>query len=97
MLSLVLSCIGLYGVTAYNVGRRTSEIGVRMAMGAGRQQVVALVMPGAFALILLELLVGLPLTFVVGRVLGNQLYGTNPYNAAVTYMLISASFGALVA
>ena len=84
VLSLVLASIGLYGVTAYNAGRRVSEIGVRMALGANRSQVVALVLRGAFALILLGLLIGLPLTFAAGRFLGNQLYGMNPYNPAVT-------------
>jgi len=84
VLSLVLASIGLYGVTAYNAGRRVSEIGVRMALGANRGQIVALVLRGAFGLILLGLLIGLPLTFAAGRFLGNQLYGMNPYNPEVT-------------
>jgi predicted permease len=84
VLSLILSCIGLYGVTAYNAGCRTNEIGVRMALGANRGQVVRLVVRGAFALILFGLLIGLPLTFAAGRFLGNQLYGINPYNPIVT-------------
>jgi predicted permease len=84
VLSLILSCIGLYGVTAYNAGCRTNEIGVRMALGANRADVVRLVVRGAFALILFGLLIGLPLTFAAGRFLGNQLYGINPYNPIVT-------------
>lgn len=88
LLSLVLSCIGLYGVTAYNAGRRTGEIGVRMALGADRSNVVALVIRGAFGLILLGLIIGLPLTFVAGRFLGNQLYGTNPHNPVVTFVAV---------
>ena len=56
ILSLVLASIGLYGVTAYNAGRRTSEIGVRMALGAGRGQIVRLVFRGAFGLILLGIM-----------------------------------------
>ena len=52
ILSLVLASIGLYGVTAYNAGRRVSEIGVRMALGADRGHVVRLVLRGAFGLIL---------------------------------------------
>jgi predicted permease len=84
ILSLVLASIGLYGVTAYSAGRRISEIGVRMALGANRGHIVRLVLRGAFALILFGLFIGLPLTFAVGRFLGNQLYGMNPYNPVVT-------------
>jgi len=84
VLSLVLASIGLYGVTAYNAGRRTGEIGVRMALGANRAHVLALVLRGAFGLVLVGLLMGLPLTFAAGRFLGDQLYGANPYNPVVT-------------
>ncbi len=90
VLSLVLASIGLYGVTAYNAGRRISEIGVRMALGANRGDVVALVLRGAFGLILFGLFIGLPLTFAAGRFLGNQLYGMNPYNPVVTLIAVVA-------
>ena len=82
-LSLLLATIGLYGVTAYNAGRRTNEIGVRMALGATRGHVVRLVLRGAGGLILAGLALGLPLTFAVGRFLGHQLYGMSPYNPEV--------------
>ncbi len=88
ILSLVLASIGLYGVTAYNAGRRASEIGVRMALGADRGHVVRLVLRGAFGLILCGLFIGLPLTFAAGRFLGNQLYGMNPYDPSVTLTAI---------
>ena len=55
-----------------------------MALGANRGQVVQLVLRGAFGLILFGLFIGLPLTFAVGRFLGSQLYGINPYNPVVT-------------
>src|SRR5207245_3035452 len=84
VLSLVLASIGLYGVTAHNAGRRVSEIGVRMALGANRGDVIRLVVRGAFGLILLGLLIGLPLTFAAGRFLSTQLTGLNPYNPVVT-------------
>jgi ABC-type antimicrobial peptide transport system permease subunit len=101
ILSLVLSCVGLYGVTAYNVGRRAAEIGVRMAVGASGADVMALVLQGAFGLILIGLVVGLPLTFAAGRLLGSQLYGTPPYNPLVTSLAIAtlsacALFAALI-
>jgi predicted permease len=90
ILSLVLASIGLYGVTAYHAGSRTSEIGVRMALGADRGHVVTLVLRGAFGLMLLGLLIGLPLTFAAGRFLRDQLYGTNPYNPVVTLTAVLA-------
>jgi predicted permease len=84
VLSLLLASIGLYGVTAYSAGCRTGEIGVRMALGADRAQVTAMVLRGALGLILVGLFIGLPFTFAAGRFLGDQLYGTNPYNPVVT-------------
>src|SRR5262249_31245185 len=63
VLSLLLAFIGLYGVTAYNAGCRTGEIGVRMALGANRGNIVRLVLRGALALIVWGLFLGLPMTF----------------------------------
>ncbi|HTA45695.1 MAG TPA: ABC transporter permease [Bryobacteraceae bacterium] len=82
-LSLVLASIGLYGVIAYSAGRRRGEIGVRMAVGAGRPDVVALLLRGALTLIGLGLLIGLPLALAGGRLLGNQLYGVSSYDPMV--------------
>lgn len=97
LLSLALASIGLYGVTAFNAGCRVNEIGVRLALGATRGQVVRLVVSGAFRLILVGLIVGLPLTYAVGLFLGAQLYGTNPFNPAVVLsaalaLAVSAAF-----
>ena len=98
ILSLVLASIGLYGVTAYNAGRRTNEIGIRMALGASRGNVVALVLRGAFGLIAIGLLLGVPLSAVAGRFLGHQLYGLNPYNPVViTVAVLTLGFSALAA
>lgn len=98
LLSLVLASIGLYGVTAYNAGRRVSEIGVRMALGADRGHIVALILRGAFVLILFGLLIGLPLTFAAARFLGSQLYGFNPYDPLVMSIAVATlAFSALIA
>jgi predicted permease len=98
ILSLVLASIGLYGVTAYNTGRRTNEIGVRMALGATRAQAAALIIRGAFALVASGLIVGLPLALSAGRFLGSQLYGLNPYNAGtILVAVLTLGFSALVA
>ena len=90
ILSLLLASIGMYGVTAYDVGSRVTEIGVRMALGASRRDAVVTVVRGALGLILLGLVLGLPLTFTAGRFLGNQLYGTNPYNPFVVLTAVAA-------
>jgi predicted permease len=98
VLSLVLASIGLYGVTAHNAGRRVSEIGVRMALGANRGDIVRLVVRGAFGLVLFGLLIGLPLTFAAGRFLSTQLYGMNPYNPVVILAaVVTLGLSALVA
>ncbi len=77
ILALTLASIGLYGVTAYTVGSRTGEIGVRMALGASRGNVVSMILRGASALIACGLLLGLPLALAAGQFLGSQLYGVN--------------------
>ena len=86
--ALILASIGVYGVTAYNAGSRTNEIGVRMALGADRSDVFALVLRGALALISFGLLLGIPLTLAAGRFLGNQLYGINPYDPLIIAVAI---------
>lgn len=88
VLSLILASIGLYGVTAYNAGRRINEMGVRLALGATPSQVGALVVRGAFALVGIGLIVGFPLALVAGRFLGSQLYGLNPYDPAVIALAV---------
>ncbi len=91
ILSLVLACIGMYGVTAYNAGCRTAEIGVRMALGANRSDAVRLILQGAVWPTVCGIAVGMPLAFAAGRFLGNQLYGINPFSPSV----ISVAVGAL--
>jgi predicted permease len=98
ILALVLASIGLYGVTAYNVGSRTSEIGVRMALGANRGNVLALILRGALVLIAFGLLLGLPLSLTAGRFLGSQLYGINQSDPAIIATAILAlGLSALIA
>ncbi len=98
ILALVLASVGIYGVIAYNAGSRTNEIGVRMALGADRGNVIALILRGALVLIAFGLLLGVPMTFAAGRFLGSQLYGVNPYDPAVVLTAVGAlAFSAFVA
>lgn len=98
ILSLILASIGLYGVTAYNAGLRTNEIGVRLALGASRMQAAGLIVRGALALVAAGLAAGLPLALLAGRFLGSQLYGLNPYNSAVLITaVLTLGFSALIA
>ena len=77
LVALVLAAIGLYGVTAYTVTRRTGEIGVRMALGAGRRRVVGSVLGGAFRHVMIGLLLGMPAAVGAGYLLSAQLYGVS--------------------
>jgi predicted permease len=77
IVALLLAAVGLYGVTAYTVVRRTNEIGIRMALGADRSSVIQLVLRGAFARVLVGLILGLPLAVGAGRLLSAQLYGVS--------------------
>ncbi len=83
ILALVLAAVGLYGVTAYTVERRTSEIGVRMALGADRLDVIRLVLRGAFSQILIGLLVGIPISLVCSRLIAAQLYQVKGWDPLV--------------
>jgi len=75
--ALLLAAIGLYGVTAYTVAQRTNEIGIRMALGADRGNVVRYVLRGAFLRVAIGLGLGLPLAVLAGRLISSQLYGVS--------------------
>ena len=83
VLALVLASIGLYGVTAYSVQRRTSEIGIRMALGADRMKVLRMVLRGAFLQVGIGLAIGLPVAIVGGHAMASQLFGVKPYDPVV--------------
>jgi predicted permease len=78
ILALGLACFGLYGVMSYAVSRRTSEIGVRMALGAQPANVLWTVLKGALALIALGLAVGVPVVMLASRSISTLLYGIEP-------------------
>jgi len=97
VLALLLAMIGLYGVSAYSVARRTSEIGIRMALGAERGKVAIMVMRSAVIQAGLGLIIGVPIAFVCVRFVKAQLYEVTSVNAAllltaVLTLIVSASF-----
>jgi predicted permease len=83
LLALILACVGLYGVTAYAVARRTSEIGIRMALGADRPNIVGLVLRGALLQLGAGLAIGIPVALAGGRRVGNQLYGVKSHDPVI--------------
>ena len=87
-LALLLATIGLYGVTAYTVARRTSEIGIRMALGARPVGVIAMVMRGAMGQTILGLALGTPGALLCARIAQNQLYEIKSVNLAVMLIAI---------
>jgi len=93
LLALTLASVGLYGITAYSVARRTSEIGLRMALGANRGNVVALVLRGASWQVGLGLAIGIPAALLGGHFMASQLYGVSTYDPltlAAAVVILSA-------
>jgi ABC-type lipoprotein release transport system permease subunit len=87
LLALLLSSVGIHGVTSYAVTRRTREIGVRVALGAGRRDVMRLVVARAMGVAAIGLAVGAILGGVAGQLLQHQLTGVSPRDP-VTYLTI---------
>jgi macrolide transport system ATP-binding/permease protein len=98
MLSLAIACVGLYGTTSYAVARRTSEIGIRMALGARRETVVWMVMRDVLLLAIMGLAIGLPVALGASKVIESLLFGVKPGDpwslASALTILLSAALAA---
>ncbi len=99
-LALLLTSIGLYGILAYTVTRRTGEIGIRMALGAGRMQVIWLVLGGAMSYVLVGIVIGAVTVLATSRVAASLLYGIRPNDpgnlvTAIIALLFVAALAAL--
>ncbi len=98
LMAVFLSCIGLYGLMSYLVGRRTGEIGIRMALGANRSAVAWQVLREIGLLVFAGIVIGLPLTLSGVRLVRNMLYGlsgTDPLSLTVaTALLLFAGMAA---
>jgi predicted permease len=97
-MALLLAAVGLYGMMAYMVAQSTNEIGVRMALGADRGKVIQHVLRGAFARVVLGVLVGIPLAIGAGKLIAAQLWGVKAWDpVALTVATISLGTCAFIA
>lgn len=99
LLALALACIGLYGLLAYGVARRTKEIGIRMALGSRRILVVGLVVKGAARLVLIGIVAGLPVAWAASRWIETMLFGVRPMDpvavmTAIVLLTVTAQLAA---
>ncbi len=99
LLALAVASVGLYGITAYSVAQRTSEIGIRCALGANRSNILRMILRGALSQAAIGLAIGIPTALAGGRLLADQLYGVKTYDArilvgaAVVLMLSACAAG----
>jgi ABC-type antimicrobial peptide transport system permease subunit len=98
ILAVLLVATGLYGTLAYRVNNRTAEIGVRMAVGAQRGQVVWMVLRDSLILTGVGAVIGVPLAFLVAKALTSALYGVKPYDGlSYSFAVCSVALVAIVA
>jgi macrolide transport system ATP-binding/permease protein len=88
--ALLLACVGLYGVTAYTITRRTRDLGVRMALGATSTRVIATVCRDALTPIAAGMCIGVPAAIVGGRAIASQLFGVDGGSVAIVTAAVAA-------
>jgi ABC-type antimicrobial peptide transport system permease subunit len=95
-LALLLACVGLYGVTSYAVARKTSELGIRLALGAGRGDVLRMVLRDSLLPVVTGAALGAPIALAATRYISSELYGiraTDPATMMVAILLLAAAAG----
>jgi len=100
-LGLMLAAVGVYGLLSFSVASRMAEIGVRMALGAGRRQVLGLVLREAVALLAIGAALGLPLAWIAGQTAARLLFGLDspgllPIGAALLLLALVGSAAASI-
>ena len=96
ILAVVLASVGLYGVMAYTVSRKTNEIGIRIALGSGRVQIAGLVLREALLMVLAGLVLGIPAALATARLMRSQLYGLGPYDPTTLLFAVGVMTGVAV-
>jgi predicted permease len=96
ILAVVLASVGLYGVMAYTVSRKTNEIGIRIALGSSRIQVARLVLREALLMVLAGLVLGIPAALATARLMRSQLYGLGPYDPMTLLFAVGVMTGVAV-
>jgi putative ABC transport system permease protein len=98
VLALVLACIGVYGLLAYSVVRRSKEMGIRLALGAQRKTLIAMVLGGAVRLVAIGVVLGVPAAWTASRLVKSMLFGLEPADpATIGGAMLLLSTAALVA
>jgi macrolide transport system ATP-binding/permease protein len=93
LLAVLLACLGLYGVISYTVARRTSEIGIRLALGARQAGVLRMILKESLMLALAGIVIGAPATIAITRLISSRLFGVSaadPLTIAVASLLMIA-------
>ena len=97
-LAIMLACVGIYGVVSYLVGQRTQEIGIRMALGAQRRDILALVLGEGTKMALIGALLGIAASLVLTRLMAKQLFGVSAHDpltyASVAFVLMLVAIAA---
>src|SRR5262249_51219473 len=101
VIAVLIACIGLYGVVSYTTSRRTNEIGVRLALGATRGSVIRMVLSESLALVSAGVVLGVPMSLAVARLVSSRLFGVGPADpltigAAVMLILAIGALACLV-